>query len=68
MENKYTMIGGDNCPSCATLKSKLQSKGIEYEYKDVWSDTEAMELMTLNGLRSIPQLFLNGELVNKEGV
>ena len=68
MENKYIMIGGDNCPSCATLKSKLQSKGIEYDYKDVWSDAEAMELMTQNGLRSIPQLFLNGELVNKEDV
>ena len=46
------------CPKCKVLKSKLDSKGIEY---NVISD---IDIMTSKGIDTVPVLEVNGEMLN----
>ena len=47
-----------DCPKCKVLKSKLDSKGIEY---NVISD---VDIMTSKGIDTVPVLEINGEMMN----
>ncbi len=60
-EEGLVIFSGKDCPACKDLKNKLNSEGKVYKEFDIWSDTEALKFMASKGLRSIPQMFLDGE-------
>lgn len=54
----------DACPYCVQAKTLLTQKGIEFEERkigDGWSKEDLLEAVP--GARSVPQIFLDGELV-----
>ena len=54
----------ENCPFCDQAKRLLESQGIEYEERKIGSGyTREQLLEAVPTARSVPQIFLNGELV-----
>ena len=54
----------DSCPFCVQAKALLESKGIEYEERNVsqgWTREQLLEAVP--NARTVPQIFLNEELV-----
>lgn len=51
------------CPFCEQAKMLLQSKGIEYEERNIMSDTWTKEqlLNAVPSARSLPQIFVDDE-------
>jgi len=52
------------CPFCAKAKALLHAKGLEWRERDVTTD-EALqqEMVERSGRRSVPEVFLEGELI-----
>lgn len=56
------IYSADNCDYCRRAKSLLVDADIEFEEFDIASDDHRETLMSrLPRLRSIPQIFINGE-------
>jgi glutaredoxin 3 len=54
----------DQCPYCVQAKALLESKGIEYEERNVSKDwTKEQLLEAVPTARTLPQIFLGEELV-----
>jgi len=54
----------ENCPFCDQAKRLLESQGIDYEERKIGSGyTREQLLEAVPTARSVPQIFLNGELV-----
>jgi glutaredoxin 3 len=54
----------DQCPFCVQAKALLESKGIEYEERNVSRDwTKEQLLEAVPTARTLPQIFLNEEHV-----
>lgn len=54
----------DSCPFCVQAKALLESKGIEYEERNVSQDwTREQLLEAVPTARTLPQIFLDEELV-----
>ena len=55
----------DDCPYCVQSKNLLQSKGIEFEERNItqgtWTKEQLLEVVP--NARSLPQVFLDEELV-----
>ena len=54
----------DHCPYCVQAKTLLSQKGIEFEERkigDGWTKEQLLEAAP--DARSVPQIFLNDELV-----
>ena len=54
----------DQCPYCVQAKSLLQSKGIEYEERNInqtWTKEQLLEAVPT--ARTLPQIFLGDEYV-----
>lgn len=54
----------DACPFCVQAKALLDSRGIEYEERNVsqnWSKEQLLEAVPT--ARTLPQIFLDGEYV-----
>ena len=54
----------DSCPFCVQAKALLESKGIEYEERNVsqgWTREQLLEAVPT--ARTLPQIFLDEELV-----
>jgi glutaredoxin 3 len=54
----------DNCPYCVQAKALLEQKGIEFEERkigDGWTKEQLLEAVP--NARTVPQIFLNDELV-----
>ena len=54
----------DACPFCVQAKALLESQGIEYEERNVsqnWTREQLLEAVPT--ARTVPQIFLDGELV-----
>ena len=54
----------DSCPFCTQAKALLDSKGIEYEERNVsqgWTREQLLEAVP--NARTVPQIFLDEELV-----
>lgn len=48
------------CKFCEQAKNTLNSRNIPFEFIDITKDQEAYDFITEQGLRSVPQLFLDG--------
>ena len=54
----------ENCPYCEKAKSLLESKGIEFEVRTIGVEyTKEQLLEAVPTARTVPQIFLDGELV-----
>jgi glutaredoxin 3 len=54
----------DQCPYCVQAKTLLESRGIEYEERNVSQDwTREQLLEAVPTARTLPQIFLGEELV-----
>jgi glutaredoxin len=54
----------NQCPYCDQAKNLLKSKGIEFEERNVSVDwTKEQLLEAVPNARTVPQIFLDGELV-----
>ena len=54
----------DMCPYCEQAKLLLRSRGIEYEERNVSRDwTREQLLEAVPGARTVPQIFLDGQLI-----
>lgn len=54
----------DHCPYCVQAKALLTQKGIEFEERkigDGWTKEQLLEAVP--DARTVPQIFLDGELV-----
>lgn len=58
MQNDKIILYSTGCPKCKVLKSKLDSKNLDYE---VFSDVDKMIEM---GMSEMPMLSVNGDLMN----
>ena len=63
LNNGYTVYGKPSCQGCEQAKALLEAKGFGYEYVDVMKTPSAQALFREKGFRSVPQIFLNGELI-----
>ena len=53
-----------HCPYCDQAKALLTSKGIQFEEKKIGDGYSKEELLeAIPNARSVPQIFLDGELV-----
>lgn len=54
----------DQCPYCDQAKKLLESRGVEYEERRIGSGwTREQLLESVPGARTVPQIFIDGELV-----
>ena len=54
----------DMCPFCDKAKALLKLKGIQYEERNINKDyTKEQLLEAVPNARTVPQIFLEGELV-----
>jgi glutaredoxin 3 len=62
---KATVWSKDQCPYCVQAKALLESKGIEYEERNIMHGTYTKEqlLEAVPTARSVPQIFLDEEYV-----
>jgi glutaredoxin 3 len=54
----------DQCPYCVQAKSLLQSRGIEYEERNInqtWTKEQLLEAVP--SARTLPQIFIDDQLV-----
>ena len=57
-----TIYSKNNCSYCMMAKALLKNNDIEFEEVNVEQDQEALSFVLEQGLRSMPQIFRNGEL------
>jgi glutaredoxin len=54
----------DQCPFCDQAKNLLKMKNIEFEERNIQKEwTKEQLLEAVPGARTVPQIFLDGELV-----
>ena len=54
----------DQCPYCVQAKALLESRGIEYEERNINNGWDKEDLLAaVPTARTLPQIFLNEELV-----
>jgi glutaredoxin len=54
----------DNCPFCVQAKALLDRKGITYEERKLGKDWDKSQLLeAVPNAKTVPQIFLEGELV-----
>lgn len=56
------VLTGKVCSLCNSLKKGLNDIGIHYKAVEM-TDTEGMGLVILHGVKSIPQVFIDGKLL-----
>lgn len=59
-----TVYGKPSCPQCDSLKKTLEKIGKEYQYLDITVDSDAFDELASNGLRSLPQVKVDGKFLN----
>lgn len=58
-----TVYSKNNCPFCVQAKRLLESKNVPYEEINIEEKPEARQMLLDRGLRSVPQIFNQEELV-----
>lgn len=54
----------DQCPYCVQAKALLESRGIEYEERNINNGWDKDDLLAaVPGARTLPQIFLDEQLV-----
>ena len=54
----------DQCPYCTQAKALLESRGIEYEERNINDGWDKEDLLAaVPGARTVPQIFLDDQLI-----
>lgn len=62
--SKIEIYSSRICPYCVKAKALFDQKGVEYEELRIDLDTQlAIKMQELTGLRTVPQIFINGQHV-----
>ncbi|MDA9591674.1 glutaredoxin 3 [Pelagibacteraceae bacterium] len=61
MTNKIIVYTSDNCAFCVQAKKLLQSKGLDFDALNIQRDENLRSEMLekSNGMRTVPQIFIN---------
>ncbi len=62
-----TVLSRPGCPYCAQAKSMLRDAGIEFEELVLNRDYTSRSLYAMAGVDSVPQVFIDGDLVGGSG-
>lgn len=62
-----TIYSKNNCPFCVMAKNYLESKNINFQEINIEQDAEARAFITQQGLRTVPQIFMNGKIFVEGG-
>lgn len=62
MDNRVTVISTSGCGKCRLLKAWLDMKEIPYDERNISYDSEAVEILRQQGLRSLPQVMVDNEI------
>ncbi len=60
---KVTIYTTEYCPFCTAAKDFLKHKNIPFEEIDVSEDEKKAELRARSGWRTVPQIFIDDELI-----
>ena len=55
------------CPYCVNAKNYLKSKNIPFREINIEQDPEAREFIQQKGLRTVPQIFMDGKIFVEGG-
>ena len=55
------------CPNCVQAKNYLKSKNINFREVNIEDDDEAREFIIQQGLRTMPQIFMDGKIFVEGG-
>ena len=55
------------CPYCVNAKNYLQAKNIPFREINIEQDEEAREFIQQQGLRTVPQIFMDGKIFVEGG-
>jgi glutaredoxin-related protein len=58
-----TVYSKNNCPFCVQAKRLLESKSVPYQEINIENDPSARQMLLDKGLRSVPQIFKEQELI-----
>lgn len=67
MVSKLTLYTKNLCPYCTQAKTQLKLWGIQFEEINIEEVTEAKDFVINQGHRTMPQIYLNGELFVEGG-
>ena len=62
-----TIYSKNNCPYCVMAKNYLQSKNINFVEVNIEEDAESREFIQRQGLRTVPQIFMDGKIFVEGG-
>ena len=62
-----TVYSKNNCPFCVMAKNYLQIKNINFREINIEEDAEAREFIQRQGLRTVPQIFMDGKIFVEGG-
>ena len=62
-----TIYSKNNCPFCVQAKRYLESKNINFLEINIEQDQEAREFIQRQGLRTVPQIFMDGKIFVEGG-
>ena len=62
-----TIYSKNNCPFCVMAKNYLKSKNINFREINIEQDAEAREFIIQQGLRTMPQIFMDGKIFVEGG-
>lgn len=62
---KVTVYSMQNCPYCVKAKALLTQRGVSFEtiMIDDWSDDQWDAWVKSSGMKTVPQIFVDGNLV-----
>jgi len=55
------------CPYCVQAKNYLKNKNINFREVNIEDDAEAREFIVQQGLRTVPQIFMDGKIFVEGG-
>ena len=55
------------CPYCVNAKNYLRAKNIPFREINIEQDSEAREFIQSQGLRTVPQIFMDGKIFVEGG-
>jgi glutaredoxin 3 len=58
-----TVYSKTQCPNCLHAKNLLERKGIAFAEVNIEIDDNARAFLVEQGFRSVPQIFIDGEVV-----
>jgi glutaredoxin len=58
-----TVYSKNNCPFCVQAKRLLESKNVDYREVNIEEVPDARQMLLDRGLRSVPQIFNEEELI-----